>query len=58
MLYVKITKEESIKIGQNKTGLSSGKRNKENGERELIYFCSNIDFIKSGIEREKEFIEI
>jgi len=57
MLYVKITKEESLIIGSKNTGLTSGKRNKETGERELIYFCSNLVFIQN-FDREKEFIEI
>ena len=57
MLYVKITKEESKIIGATKTGLTSGKKNIETGERELIYFCSNLVFIQN-FDREKEFIEI
>lgn len=57
MLYVKITKEESLIIGSKNTGLTSGKRNKETGLRETIYFCSNLDFIKN-FDREKEFINI
>jgi hypothetical protein len=57
MLYVKITKEEALKLGSRQYGLTSGKRNKETGERETIYFCSNLVFIQN-FEREKEFIEI
>ena len=57
MLYVKITKEESKIIGATKSGLTSGKKNIETGERELIYFCSNLVFIQN-FDREKEFIEI
>jgi len=57
MLYVKITKEEALKLGSRQFGITSGKRNKETGERETIYFCSNLVFIQN-FEREKEFIEI
>ena len=57
MLYVKITKEEALKLGSREYGLTSGKRNKETGERETIYFCSNLVFIQN-FEREKEFITI
>lgn len=57
MLYVKITREEALKVGSRQYGLTSGKRDKENGERETIYFCSNLVFIQN-FEREKEFITI
>jgi len=57
MLYVKITKEEALKLGSRQFGITSGKRNKETGERETIYFCSNLVFIQN-FEREKELIEI
>ena len=57
MLYVKITKEEALKLGSRQYGLTSGNRNKETGERETIYFCSNLVFIQN-FERKKEFIEI
>lgn len=57
MLYVKITKEEALKIGLKKSGITSGRRDKITGKRETIYFCSNLDFI-SNFEREKEFITI
>jgi hypothetical protein len=58
MLYVKITKEELIILGSRKTGITSGKKDKKTGKRELIYFCSNLDFIGLCLEREKEFIKI
>jgi hypothetical protein len=57
MLYVKITKEEALRLGSRQYGLTSGKRNKETGQRETIYFCSNLVFIQN-FEREKDFIEI
>ena len=57
MLYVKITREEALKLGSKQYGLTSGKRNKETEERETIYFCSNLVFIQN-FEREKELIEI
>jgi hypothetical protein len=57
MLYVKITKEESTIIGSRKSGITSGKKDKTTGEREIIYFCSNLVFI-SNFDREKEFITI
>lgn len=57
MLYVKITKEESLKVGSKETGITSGRRDKVTGERETIYFCSNLVFIKN-FDREKEFITI
>jgi len=57
MLYVEITKEETLKINSNKYGITSGKRNKETGLRPTIYFCSNLVFIQN-FNREKEFITI
>ena len=57
MLYVKITKEEALKIGSKQTGITSGRRDKVTGERETIYFCSNLVFI-SNFDREKEFVTI
>jgi len=57
MLYVKITREEALKIGSRDYGITSGKRNKD-GNREDIYFCSNLIFIKNFDREEKEFIEI
>lgn len=57
MLYVKITKEEALKLKSKQYGITSGKRNKETGKRETIYFCDNIVFLKN-FNREKEFIEI
>lgn len=57
MLYVKITKEEALKLSPKHYGITSGKKNKETGKRETIYFCSNLVFIKN-FEREKEFLEI
>jgi len=57
MLYVKITKEEALKLGSRQYGLTSGKKDKVTGEREIVYFCSNLVFIQN-FEREKEFIEI
>jgi hypothetical protein len=57
MLYVKITKEEALKLGSKKYGITSGKRNKETGEIETIRFCSNLVFIQN-FDREKEFITI
>jgi hypothetical protein len=57
MLYVKITKEEAFKVGSKNYGITSGKKNKETGLRETIYFCTNLVFIQN-FEREKEFIEI
>ena len=57
MLQVRITKEEALKLSSRQYGLTSGKKNKETGERETIYFCSNLVFIQN-FEREKEFIEI
>jgi hypothetical protein len=57
MLYVKITKEEALKLGSREYGLTGGKKNKETGERETIYFCSNLVFIQN-FDREKEFITI
>ena len=58
MLHVIITKEEIHIIGAKKIGITSGKKNPQTGKREKIYFCTNLDFIKSGIQREKKFIEI
>ena len=58
MLHVIITQKEIQLIGINKVGITSGKRNPITGEREKIYFCTNLDFIKSGIQREKQFIKI
>ena len=58
MLHVIITKEEIQIIGAKKIGITSGKKNPQTGKREKIYFCTNLDFIKSGIQREKKFIEI
>jgi len=57
MLYVKITKEEALKLKSKEYGLASGKRDKETGKRETIHFCSHLTFIKN-FDREKEFIEI
>ena len=57
MLYVKITREEALKLDSRQYGLTSGKRNKETGEKETIYFCSNLVFIQN-FDREKEFITI
>lgn len=57
MLYVKITKEEALKVGAKNYGITSGKKNKETGIRETIHFCSNKVFIHY-FDREKEFIEI
>jgi len=57
MLYVKITKEEATVIGSRKSGITGGKKDKVTGEREIIYFCSNLVFIQN-FEREKEFITI
>ena len=58
MLHVIITKEEIQIIGAKKIGITSGKKNPQTGKREKIYFCTNLDFIKSGIQRDKKFIEI
>ena len=58
MLHVIITKEEVQIIGAKKIGITSGKKNPQTGKREKIYFCTNLDFIKSGIQRDKKFIEI
>ena len=58
MLHVIITQEEIKLIGINKVGITSGKKNPQTGKREKIYFCTNLDFIKSGIQREKQFIKI
>ena len=58
MLHVIITKEEIHIIGAKKIGITSGKKDPQTGKREKIYFCTNLDFIKSGIQREKQFIEI
>lgn len=57
MLYVKITKEEALKVGANNYGIASGKKNKETGIRETFHFCSNKVFIHY-FDREKEFIVI
>ena len=57
MLYVEITKEEALKLGSREYGLTGGKKNKETGRIEAIYFCSNLVFIQN-FEREKEFITI
>ncbi len=57
MLYVEITKEEALKLGSREYGLTGGKKNKETGGREAVYFCSNLVFIQN-FEREKEFITI
>ena len=57
MLYVKITKEEATVIGSRKSGITSGKKDKVTGEREIVYFCSNLVFIQN-FDREKEFITI
>lgn len=57
-MNVIITQEEIKLIGINKIGITSGKKDKLTGIREKIYFCSNLDFIKSGIERKKQFIKI
>lgn len=57
MLHVKITKEEALKLGSKQYGITSGKRNKETGQRETIYFCSNLVFLQN-FDREKEFIQI
>ena len=57
MLYVKITKEEALKLRSREYGLTGGKKNKETGGREAVYFCSNLVFIQN-FEREKEFITI
>ena len=57
MLYVKITQEEALKLGSNKYGITGGKKNKETGKREVVYFCSNLVFIKN-FQREPEFVEI
>ena len=58
MLYVIVKKDEIPLIGIKKIGITSGKKSPITGKREIIYFCTNLDFIKSGIEREKEFIKI
>ena len=58
MLHVIITKEEIPLIGIKKIGITSGKKNPQTGKREKIYFCTNLDFIKSGMQRDKEFIKI
>jgi hypothetical protein len=58
MLYIKVTLEEARRIGFHKVGIKSAKKDPITGERENIYFVKNIDFLKSGIEREKEIIEI
>jgi hypothetical protein len=58
MLYIKVTLEEARRIGFHKVGITSGKKDLITGERENIYFVKNIDFLNSGIEREKETIEI
>ena len=57
MLYVKITREEALKLGSRQYGITSGKKDNVTGERETIYFCSNLVFIQN-FEREKEFITI
>jgi len=57
MLYVEITKEETLIIGTKQYGITSGKRDKETGLRTTIYFCSNLVFIQN-FDREKEFITI
>jgi len=56
MLYVKITREEALKLGSREYGITSGKRN-EDGVRPTIHFCSNLVFIRN-FKREKEFITI
>ena len=56
MLYVKITKEETRKVGSRNYGITSI-INKKTGLWETVYYCSNLVFIKN-FEREKEFIEI
>jgi len=58
MLYIKVSLEEARQIGFNKVGVASGKKDIVTGKRENIYFVKNIDFLNSGIEREKEIIEI
>ena len=59
MRYVKLTAEQSEKINSKQIGLTSGKRNKETGLREVVKFCSSLDFsIAFGQEEEKIFIEI
>jgi len=57
MLYVKITREEALQLGSRQYGITSGKRNKETGDREDIYFCSNLVFLQN-FERDKEFVTI
>ena len=57
MLYIKITREEALKLNPKQYGLTSGKRNKKTGERETIHFCSNLVFIQN-FKREKIIIEI
>ena len=58
MLHVIIKKEEIPLIGIKKIGITSGKKDPITGKRETIYFCTNLDFIKSGMQRDKEFIKI
>jgi hypothetical protein len=57
-LYVKITREEALELSSREYGITSGKRDKETGERETIYFCSNLVFIRNFERENKEFIEI
>ena len=57
MLQVKITQEEALKLKYNEYGMTSGKKDKETGKRETIYFCSNLVFIQN-FDREKQFITI
>ena len=57
MLYVEITKEETLRLISKQYGITSGKRDKETGLRPTIYFCSNLVFIHN-FNREKEFITI
>jgi len=57
MLYTKITKEEVLTLNPKEYGITSGKKDKETGIRETIYFCSNLVFVQN-FKREKEFITI
>jgi hypothetical protein len=59
MRYVKITKEESLKVNHKEIGITSGKKDKETGKRETIYFCSSLEFSRVfGQDIQKIFIEI
>jgi hypothetical protein len=56
MLNVIITKKEALTIGSKKYGITSGKKDM-NGNRDTIYFCSNLVFMQN-FNREKQFITI